>query len=307
MDAAPRDDVGPLKTRVVRMRLDELKLLPVNARFMRHETFQQLVRNLRADGVLTSVPFACRDDDGRYLVLSGNHRVQAALEAGITEAVVMVTDDPLPAARRIAIQLAHNALVGEDDPATLRALYERLDEVDLRLYSGLDDKTLELLAQVDVSGLSEANLSFQTVSFLFLPEERAEAEAAWTAARDLLKGARAVWLARSSEYEALLDALATTKAAYDIANNATALLLVLRIFEAHRTDLAAGWYDNVAEEVRHRKGVPLASIFGTEEVPAVVAAALKGAVDHLVATGEVKEGARWHALERWATAALAGT
>ncbi len=264
------------------------------------------MRNLRSDGVLTSVPFACREDDGRYLVLSGNHRVRAAIEAGITEAVVMVTDDPLPATRRIAIQLAHNALVGEDDPATLRALYDQLDQVDLRLYSGLDDKTLALLAQVDVSGLSEANLSFQTISVLFLPEERAEVETAWAAARDLLKGARAVWLARWSEYDALLDALAVTKAAYDIANNATALLLVLRVFQAHRTDLAAGWYDDETGEVRHRKTVPLASIFGTDEVPAVAAAAIKRAVDDLVAAGDVKDGARWQALERWATAALAG-
>jgi hypothetical protein len=46
---------------------------------MRHETYAQLVANIRRDGKLTSVPFAFRDGE-KYTVLSGNHRVRAAID-----------------------------------------------------------------------------------------------------------------------------------------------------------------------------------------------------------------------------------
>ncbi len=60
-----------------------LDLLSENARFMRHETFRRLVENVKRDGALSSLPFCWRKPDGRYLVLSGNHRVMAAREAGL--------------------------------------------------------------------------------------------------------------------------------------------------------------------------------------------------------------------------------
>lgn len=61
----------------------EIKLLNLNARYMRHEEFKQLVDNIRRDGQLTSTPFLCREPNGKYLCLSGNHRTKAAIEAGL--------------------------------------------------------------------------------------------------------------------------------------------------------------------------------------------------------------------------------
>lgn len=43
---------------------------------------------------------------------------------------------------RIAIQLSHNAIVGQDDPDILKKLYDKILDIDLKEYSGLDDKTL---------------------------------------------------------------------------------------------------------------------------------------------------------------------
>ncbi|WP_282702692.1 hypothetical protein [Streptomyces sp. CC219B] len=59
--------------------------------------------------------------------------------------------------------MKHRAIPGEDDPATLKTLYEELEGVSMRLYSGLDDKTLDLLDEVSVPSLAEANLDFATV------------------------------------------------------------------------------------------------------------------------------------------------
>ena len=72
-----------INTRIIEIDPRELKLLKMNARFMRHEEFQRLVANIKQDGQLTSAPFAARNPDGTYEVLSGNHRVQAAIAAGL--------------------------------------------------------------------------------------------------------------------------------------------------------------------------------------------------------------------------------
>jgi ParB/Sulfiredoxin domain len=156
-----------------------LTLLEVNARFMRKEQYDRLVANIRRDGCLTSVPLVWHDTaEQRLVVLSGNHRVQAAIDADLDEIPVMVVDEPLSRERQIALQLSHNAIAGEDDPATLKQLYDELDDVDWRTYSGLDDKQLGLLAEVNLEGLSEANLDFATIQLVFLPAELEAAKAA---------------------------------------------------------------------------------------------------------------------------------
>ena len=47
-----------INTRIIEIDPRELKLLKMNARFMRHEEFQRLVANIKRDGQLTSAPFA---------------------------------------------------------------------------------------------------------------------------------------------------------------------------------------------------------------------------------------------------------
>ena len=83
-----------INTRIIEIDPRELKLLKMNARFMRHEEFQRLVANVKKDGQLTSAPFAALDPaDGKYEVLSGNHRVQAAVSAGLEKIPCIITDD----------------------------------------------------------------------------------------------------------------------------------------------------------------------------------------------------------------------
>ncbi|MBI0379164.1 ParB N-terminal domain-containing protein, partial [Streptomyces albiflaviniger] len=127
-----------------------LTLLDLNARFLPHEQFRQLVANIQRDGHLTSTPLVWNDaESGRLIVLSGNHRTLAAIEAGLEQIWWMQIDQPLPRQRQIALQLSHNAIAGQDDPAILKELYEELESVEWRQYTGLDDKTLDLLEKVD--------------------------------------------------------------------------------------------------------------------------------------------------------------
>ncbi|MEV4705439.1 ParB N-terminal domain-containing protein [Actinoplanes sp. NPDC049316] len=302
-------DEEPLARRIETVDPKSLTLLEVNARFMRKETFDRLVANVRRDGGLTSVPLVWDDTaGGRRVVLSGNHRVMAAIEAGVEAIDIMVVDQPLSRARQVALQLSHNAIEGEDDPATLKHLYDELDDVDWRAYSGLDDKQLGLLADLDLEGLSEANLDFASVQLVFLPQELDAARAAFDEARGLTQ-ADARWLAAYGDYEATLDALATAHGAHNVGNVATALGIILAVFERHLGELRDGvWYDPEAGEplVNARQLVPIETVLETRSMPADAAAVFARAVDTAVRRGDVPAEQRWRALELFAADYLAG-
>jgi hypothetical protein len=105
-----------------------LTLLGVNARFPPHEQFRQLVANIECDGHPTSTPLVWNDrESGRLVVLSGNHRTLAAIEAGQQTIWWTQIDEALPRQRQIALQLSRNAIAGQDDPAILKELYDELE------------------------------------------------------------------------------------------------------------------------------------------------------------------------------------
>lgn len=274
--------------RTIRVAPTALRLLALNAHFMAQAKFAQMVKNIQRDGCLTgNTPFGwlVRGADGQpndppvYEVLSGNHRVKACIEAGLSEIDIEVTDDPVPQAWRLAKQIGDNALVGEDDPALLKLLYDEIDDVALRLYTGLDDKVLGLLGDVSVAPLSEAQLEFQTLALTFLPDEADRARAAFDAARKAAGRMDGHLLARWSDYDRAMDALEAAGAAYGVKNTATALLLVLAVFERHVDELTAGFLDEDGAPVERKRRVPTASVLGYT-IPASLAAKLKHAGDH---------------------------
>lgn len=286
-----------LETTVVRRQLADLTLLDLNARFMRQETYQRLVDNLREDGCLTSTPLIYSGgeyDAGRELVLSGNHRVQAAIDAGIVEADFLLIEQPLPKARQTALQLSHNAIEGEDDLAILKQLYEGIDEIDWRGYAGLDDKTLELLDKIDLESLSEANLDFHTVSLVFLPPE---ADVARDALESLGKAVDETWVAAYRDYNLVLDALASAHSSHNVGNVATALGVLVALTERHLTDLQEGYLSPDQPEPLHKGHVGLEVVFGTRTVPAATAAALTRALKTASDSGEIEPGKPWQLLD----------
>lgn len=285
--------------KIVQRRLADLTLLPLNAQVMPKETYDQLVFNLRADGYLTSTPLIYSGEgeyaEGHELVLSGNHRVQAALDAGIEEANFLLIEQKLPEARRIAIELSHNALTGEPDLAILKQRYEAIDDVDWRGYAGLDDKTLDLLGKVDVESLSEANLNFHTVSLVFLP---AEADAARDALDLIGKSADEQWLAAYRDYLPVLDALASVHSAHNVGNVATAFGILVALAEKHLTDLQEGYLDPGSAEPKHKGHVGLEVVLGSRTVPAATAAALTRAIKAATDAGEIEGGKPWQLLDK---------
>ena len=257
-----------MEIRIIDINPFELKLLDVNARYMKHETFKQLCENVKRDGALTSVPFACKDDEGKYVVLSGNHRVMAAREAGLESIQCMVTDDQLTHAQKVAIQLSHNSLVGEDDPVVLKQLYESIEDLDMKDYAGLDDKTLQMLDSVKTISISDVQLDFQTLNIVFLPEELERAKRVMEEIGGIISG-DANWMGRLKDAERIREALDEIGSAHNIQNMATIFQVLLDLYERNKTQLQEGFahLDDEDKRVNQRKHVPLSSITGTNKMP----------------------------------------
>lgn len=298
-----------LNARTIRIDPRKIKLLDLNAHYMRHEVFARLVDNLREDGGLYGdTPFAWRlhddttqqpvlDADGQpiYEVLSGNHRVKASVAAELAEIDLTITDDYLPPDRRRALQLARNAVVGEDDPATLKLIYDSIGDTGLKLYTGLDDSRLKLMEGVQIAALSEAGLQFQTIALTFLPHELDQVQTALERARKAT-GAKGFWLAAMADYDRALDALEAAGQAYNVRNTATSLMLILNIFMQHMDELQAGYLDAEGEAVTPKQQVPVASVLNSLTIPAATAAKLKKKLaaldaDPVAALAKLLEGA----------------
>ncbi|MCY2927890.1 MAG: ParB/RepB/Spo0J family partition protein [Planctomycetota bacterium] len=221
--------------RVAVVPIDQCDFLEKNARFMRVEQYRRLVENIRRDGCLTSVPFAVKRGD-RYYILSGNHRVKAAKDAGLTEVPVLYTDRELTRAQQVAIQLSHNAIAGQDDLAILRELYDEINDVALKEYSGLDDVLLGKLNPPNLDPLSEKGLEYRVVSIAFLPEEVERAEKLFAKMLEQATG-NVTWVNRRADYDRMLDTLTVAKAKAGVKNTATAFGLLLDLAEKHLDEI----------------------------------------------------------------------
>lgn len=234
--AAAAADGDKLETRVVRRKLKELRLLDINARYMTAAQFGRLVANLRRDAVLTSTPLIYRDR-----VLSGNHRVQAAIEAGIEEADCLEIVTELSPERETAIALSHNAITGQDDLSILRAMYDSLG-LDEKAYSGLTDDCF-VIDEIDITSLSIGAPQYEEVSLLFLPEEKA----VFLDAVKAIEKRQAVVLASDlADFGAFFDAVSKTKQKLNIHNTAIAMRAMTRL-ALQRLDQIEGEGEAAAE------------------------------------------------------------
>src|SRR5690606_26671990 len=98
----------------------------------------------------------------------------------------------------------------------------------------------ELMENVSITGLSEVNLDFTTISLTFLPDEVDKIREVWEVARKSIS-ADEVWLTKMADYERTLDALDTAGKSYGVSNVSTSLEIVLGVFENHRDDLSEGY------------------------------------------------------------------
>lgn len=219
-------DVTPYKLAVVAPAA--VKPVDKNAHYMSKRIYDQLMSNVQADGNLSSLPFCWKSDKGEFICLSGNHRVQVAKEAGIELIMILYTDAALSRAQRRAIQLSHNALVGQDNPTTLRELWAEIDTLNWKIYSGLDENLLDTMDQASVVRISDEQLRFEELTIFFLSPEIDRIE---ETVKRLGKVTKRRFAARYQDFDRFFELLLDFKEAERILNTATALMAMIKIVE----------------------------------------------------------------------------
>lgn len=225
-----------------------MELLKVNARYMASETFHRLVENIKHDGCLTSVPLCYQSDDGTVKCISGNHRVKAAIEAGLTEVTVQVILTPISDDEFIAKQLSHNALVGLDNKEILRVLWDKILSADAKLYSGLDKQMLEKLDMPKIP-LVDMSLDYEQVTVLFVGEEKERVLKVLAELRNRSILSKENWLESIEHYDRVAEALQAVCAREKIHKYATALLLMAHYATEYVKLLDAGEVTQVTRSV----------------------------------------------------------
>lgn len=238
----------------------QVEFLELNARFMTNTVFQNLVNNIKRDRQLASIPLLYKLEDNRYMVLSGNHRLQAGIAAGEEIFMALYIDQELSESQRVAIQLSHNSLEGQDDPAILRELWSKIEDIDLKSYAGLDDMALDEIPEVELPTIKVPGLDYRTIAFIFLPEEADRLQQCYDTALDLASASQ-IYTIRKTEFERFIQSLSEVEASYNIKAPSLAFMYILDVFQAHRTDLSEGWAKEMSNSKRK---VPISSITGTD-------------------------------------------
>lgn len=233
-----------LQTEIKRLKLTQLKALEVNARYMTAEQQQRLTANIARDGQLTSLPLVwlIQDEKGPakgdpvYEILSGNHRVVSAKDAGFEEIDCIIILNWISPERRIEIQLSHNAVEGQDDVSILEGLYAQLDLAG-KEYSGLDDEIFTNMQDIDLTGLGVGAPEYQELSLTFLP---ADIEIFTNLLAKIQKGkAKTHVFAHIKDFDTVFDTVVKVKETHNIQNSAMALI--------HMAELANTQMDTVSQ------------------------------------------------------------
>lgn len=200
-----------------------------NARYFEAEKFQQLVSNIRDDGNLESVPLVYEaDEEGKYRIISGHHRIDAAKEADLDWILVMITD-PEDRDEVVMKQLAHNALSGKDDDVILAELFQSIDDIGKRMATGLSDE----VDKINYASLNFRVGSFKTFTVLFLPEDIGVFDETMKLIEDELsvKGDEEIRIGSLEVFDKFAKQIQKVKKTENIKNNGVALMRMVELAE----------------------------------------------------------------------------
>lgn len=226
------------------VKADSLKEQEINAQEMSSAQFDRLVENVRERGALESLPYCSQPGgNGPVWIISGHHRVRAAVAAGLPTFPVLIDTKDMPRSLVRAKQIAHNQLVGQPDLDLLRKMVEQIDSPEDLLVSGLNGDELPKLEPDSTKlDLPSAEFDWRIVNLLFLPEQLSRLEELiGLLGKDDLLG-----VAREDQFTEFSKAMVSYGHAKNIKSMATVIDELTKIALAQIADMAA--VENDGEE-----------------------------------------------------------
>lgn len=182
--------------------IDLIDEADMNANEMSGEDFAALCDNIGKSG-LSSVPCCYKKDNGRYVIISGHHRLRACKKLHYREIGILWCEErELSKDEIIAIQLSHNSLHGEDNPSILKKLFEQIQSIDFKKFAhiNIDEISPIITDGIDICALQE-NFVFTVILY---PSSFEQLDGLFGDIREQAKKSDAVIIANEEENEMLL-------------------------------------------------------------------------------------------------------
>ena len=179
--------------------IDEAEL---NANEMTGEDFAALCDNISKYG-LSSVPCCYKKANGRYVMISGHHRLRACKKNHFaTLGILWCDESELTQDEIIAIQLSHNSLHGQDNQSILKKLYEQIRSIDYKKFAHIN---IDEISPVSTDGISVYALKENFVFTIILyPNSFENLDELYGDIREQAKKSDALILAHQEDNEMLL-------------------------------------------------------------------------------------------------------
>lgn len=201
-----------------------------NAHFMEKAMLDKLVANVAEDGFLSQLPFGMKQDDGRFLILSGNHRLKASIKAKL-EYILILYVDQLPKDKQIAYQLSHNALVGKDDVKMLKDIYSEIESLEGKQFSGLNGIEFIDVDGIKVNQINDADIELTEIKFLFVESRKNEVKSVLEALeKQKMDDSTSIVI---GSFEEFIRVMTEVKARYQIKSNTVAFSRMVDICQKH--------------------------------------------------------------------------
>lgn len=207
--------------------------LEKNAHYMEKQTLDRLTANVAEDGFLSQLPFAMKRDDGKYLILSGNHRLKAAIKAGLEHILILYIDE-VDKDRQIAYTLSHNALVGKDDLQMLKEIYQEMHSIEAKEFSGLNGIKFIDVDKINTVSINDGDIELTELKFLFTESRSNNVKSvlAELEKQDIDENCSIV----TGSYEAFIKVATEVKKKYNIKSNTVAFARMIDICSEHLKD-----------------------------------------------------------------------
>lgn len=208
----------------------------MNANEMTGEDFAQLCDNIGKSG-LSSVPSCYKKENGRFVMISGHHRLRACKKLHYkTIGILYCLESELSKDEIIAIQLSHNSLHGHDNKSILKKLFEQIQSVDFKQFAHVN---VDEISPVSTDGISvfalKENFVFTVVLY---PDSFDSLDELFGDIREQASKSDALILANEKENERLLLKLQTEIGKqYDIKSPSISFAKLLELASERLTEI----------------------------------------------------------------------
>lgn len=213
--------------------IDEAEM---NANEMTGEDFAQLCDNIGKSG-LSSVPSCYKKPNGRFVMISGHHRLRACKKLHYkTIGILYCMESELSKDEIIAIQLSHNSLHGHDNTSVLKKLFEQIKSVDFKQFAHVN---IDEIAPLSSDGINIFALKENFVfSVILYPDSFENLDELYGDIREQASKSDALILANKNKNEKLLLKLQTEIGKqYDIKSPSITFSKLLELAKERLTEI----------------------------------------------------------------------